>query len=347
MRVATCLAFLPIWRWGPLRIPASRPSSEADPIDAQVGMLIRAIKHEKSAIGARVRKFGLAIAEIPPRLARSNQLIFLCGANRPVGCPSARREAVKRFVEELSSDHRVIFAETVFGELAKLGHSRNFLDLEDEISDIADKIIIVLESPGAFCELGAFSHKRLRKKLVIINDLKFKVQKSFINDGPIDAAAKEGAPVLWYPMAADGVHSVDGIGATFSELKKALDVKKSGRGSPVSGDISILEAKKVSLYFVHDLVLFTGPVSHEELIAFLVVAFERKNYDMLKRLLGVLRSAGLVGSFDASGEWLYESSVGTPFLEYDFNVTGLLAAFRSFHLRSQPARVGQWWTSPA
>lgn len=301
-------------------------------------MLIRAINQDKNAIGVRVKKFGLAIAASPPLLGRSNQLLFLCGANRATGVPSARREAIKRFVEQLSPDYRVIYAEGVFSELTKIGHSKNVLDLEHEISDIADKILIVLESPSAFCELGAFAHQSIRKKLVIVNNSEFRGQNSFINTGPIAAAEEVKSPVIWYPMTPGGIHSVDGIGATFKALKEAIEVKTSGRGVRVTGDISKLEAKKASLYFIHDLVLFTGPVSHEELIEILVVAFGKKSYDILKRLLGVLRSAELIRSFDASGSWVYESTIGTPFLHFNFNVNALMAAFRSFHLRNQPSR---------
>lgn len=205
-------------------------------------MLIRALNHHNSAVGARVRKFGLVTKASPTLLSRTNQLMFLCGANRAAGVPSARREAIKRFIESISPEFRVIYAEGVFDELAKIGHSTNVLDLEHEISDIADKILIVLESPSAFCELGAFAHQRLREKLVIINDSAFKAQQSFINAGPIAAALEVDAPVLWYPMTADGVHKVDGIGATFKSLKEAVQGKSAGRGVRIAGDISVLAA---------------------------------------------------------------------------------------------------------
>lgn len=301
-------------------------------------MLIRALKHHNSAVGARVRKFGLATMASPPLLARTNKLMFLCGANRNAGVPSARREAIKRFIEGTSPDFRVIYAEGVFSELTKIGHSRNVLDLEHEISNIADKILIVLESPSAFCELGAFAHLSLREKLVIINNSEFKTQNSFINAGPIAAAMEVKAPILWYPMAPEGVSRLDGIGATFKGLKESIEGASSVRAIRIAGDISVLEAKKTSLFFVHDLVLFAGPVSHEELVQFLVVAFGKKPYDMLKRLLGVLRAADLIRSFDAAGTWVYESTTDRPFLRYSANVNSLMAALRSFHLRTQPVR---------
>ena len=301
-------------------------------------MLTRALEHTNSAVGRRIRKFGLALAASPPLLARANQLIFLCGANRSVGVPSVRREAIKRFVEGLSVDYRVVYAEGVFAELIKIGHSKNVLDLEHEISDIADKILIVLESPSAFCELGAFAHQTFRKKLVIINDSQFKAGLSFINTGPIAAAVEAKAPVLWYPMAASGIQTLDGIGATFNSLKEAIDDRPATRSVRVSRDLSELSATKTSLYFVHDLVLFAGPLSHEELVSVLVTAFGKKNYDMLKRLLGVLRAAGLIRSYDAGGTWVYRSTTEKPFMRFKANIDSLTAAFRVFHLRTHPER---------
>ena len=61
------------------------------------------------------------------------------------------------------------------------------MSLEHQITAIADKIVIVLESESALCELGAFTHKDLRKKLVVINDSRFRASESFINTGPIAA----------------------------------------------------------------------------------------------------------------------------------------------------------------
>lgn len=303
-------------------------------------MLSRALKHDKSAISTRVKKFGLAVLAGPCFLARANQLMFLCGANRSAGVPSARREAIKRFIEGLSPDYRVIYAEGVFNELIKIGHNRNVLDLEHEISDIADKILIVLESPSAFCELGAFAHQSFRKKLIIINDLRFKTQQSFINTGPIAAAEEVRAPVLWYPMGS-GVEVVDGIGATFKPLNDAIASKPAHGAARINDDLSNLAATKESLYFVHDLVLFAGPLSYQELVEVLIVGFGKKNYDMLKRLLGVLRAAGLLRSFDAAGTWVYQSTIAKPFLRYPANVDSLMASLRAFHFRTQPARFAR------
>lgn len=303
-------------------------------------MLKRDILSERSATSIRLKKFGLALKASPLSLSRADQLIFLCGANARPNVPSARREALKKFIQAISPRYRVVYAEAVFNELAKIGSNRkNVLDLEHEISNIADKIVVVLESPSAFCELGAFAHPALRDKLVVINDSRFQSESSFINTGPIAAMLEAQAKVLWYPMAPNGLTVLDGIGATFNDLRAALHPRLLPGSKHVEGDIANLAANKPSLYFVHDLVLFTGPVTHEELILVLIQLFGDKSYDILKRLLGVLRSAGLVQSHEiGKGTWVYRADSAEPYLTYSGNISALTASFRVNHLKNNPRR---------
>ena len=285
-------------------------------------------------------RFGLAIKAGPPSLSRAKQLIFLCGANRSIGIPSFRREAIKRFIESISDNYKVIFAEPVFNELLKIGLSKNTLDLEHEISAVADKIVIILESESAFCELGAFAHKTLRTKLVVINNSRFRSSSSFINTGPIAAMAEVKSPVLWYPMSPTGHISLDGVGAVFSDLKDALKPKATKRNIAVEGEITDLKIDKLSLYFVHDLVLFAGPLSHKELIEVLKITFGSKPYNPLSPLLSFLRAAGLIASFNVAGTWVFRAVSNIPFLNYGISTSPLMSAFRSFHLKNSPERFG-------
>ncbi len=307
-------------------------------IDALVGMLSRALIQNRGTIGTRIRAFGQAIARDPVYLARASQLIFLCGASHESGRPSARREALRRFLHSQSPDLRVVYAEGVLSELAKIGHNKNVLDLEHEISNIADRIIIVVESVGAVCELGAFAHESLRRKLVVINDEHYRTAKSFLNEGPIAALSEAKAPVFWYPMASTGINKVDGIGATFSPLAKELLGKTSAGSSRQIITPTQLKTNKVSLYFVHDLVLMAGPISLGELVELLKFLFGDRSYDPLKQLLGVLRAADFLVSNYISDTWIYTSTNPKPFLRYKCDVASLMASFRAFHLRTNPQR---------
>lgn len=303
-------------------------------------MLKRDIRSHRSAIGIRLAKFGRALKAGPFFLARADQLIFLCGANTAPGHPSPRRTALKRFIEDISSLYHVVYAEGVFTELTKIAQNRkNVLDLEHEISRIADKIVIVLESPSAFCELGAFAHPALRDKLVVVNDTRFQMETSFINTGPLAALVECESPVLWYPMSSNSASKVDGIGAVFAQLEQALYPKTVSGRIRVDQDLAKLEANKLSLYFVHDLVLFTGPVTHDELVSVLMQLFGDRSFDMLKRLLGVLRSANLILSRKVEDVWVYRALKDEPYLQYTCDASSLTAAFRLNHLKHNSRRL--------
>ncbi|MGL5067733.1 MAG: retron St85 family effector protein [Sarcina sp.] len=60
------------------------------------------------------------------------------------------------------------------------------LTFEELLAELSEEIIIIVESPGTLCELGAFTVKdKFLKKLIVINDKAFRDQKSFINEGPV------------------------------------------------------------------------------------------------------------------------------------------------------------------
>lgn len=309
-----------------------------DSIVAEVGMLNRVINSEQSAIGIRLREFSAELHRAPPLISGAAKLFFLCGANQPSGAASVRRHAIKRFIENRCETYRVVYAEHVLNELVKLGHSGNLLDLEHDISRIADSILIVLESPSAFCELGAFSHVALRNKLIIINDEKFASAQSFINLGPIAAAKSANSPVFVYPMRSPGLEHIDGIGKVFNDLSMVLDVTSSPRHSAIREKLSDLDANKSCMYFAHDLVALLGPVSYPELIDALKVIFGPGDYKKFARLLGILIAARFVETFGVDGKPIYRSALSNTFLKYRTNTNSLIAACRQFHLKKNPLR---------
>lgn len=295
--------------------------------------------HNKSATGIRLEKFGLALMASPPFLLKSRQLIFLCGANQSANTPSVRRATLKAFIHKISASSKVLYAEGVFNELRKLGKQKNALDLEHLISEIADKIIIILESESAFCELGAFAKEDLRKKLIVINNSAFKESESFINTGPIAAITEAKSPVIWYPMSLTGKTVLDGIGATYSEIDKAINQAPKSLSKIDILQLAAMSMKKECLYFVRDLVLLAGPITHAEIIDILKYLFKGKSYDLVSNLLGILRESGLVVSREVSkGIWVYHATDTDFFLKYQYDLNPLMASFRTFHMRNNPNR---------
>lgn len=112
--------------------------------------------------------------------------IFLCGG-------ASKEEAEFRCklgdrISSIKSKYRysVFYPESLFLELI-LGHkSYDLLSLENLLANSVNTVVIPLQSPGTFTELGAFSnHSGLNNKLTIIIDPKYEHNNSFINTGPI------------------------------------------------------------------------------------------------------------------------------------------------------------------
>lgn len=117
--------------------------------------------------------------------------VFLCGGAGEKD--AALRDDVRGALERIRSRqwyHRVYYPEEMFIEVS-LGHQRNqlnkdMLSLENFLAQSAHAVAILLNSPGTFAELGAFSNNQdYRNKLIVIIDTKYRHKRSFINSGPV------------------------------------------------------------------------------------------------------------------------------------------------------------------
>jgi hypothetical protein len=98
---------------------------------------------------------------------------------------------------------RVRLAEDI-GRWLDQGTFADLLEVEEYVADLADLIVLSVESPGSIAELGAFSAlERVRPKLLAIVNKRFK-EPSFISDGPVRRLQLIGSPVYkyaWYPSS--------------------------------------------------------------------------------------------------------------------------------------------------
>jgi hypothetical protein len=90
-----------------------------------------------------------------------------------------------------------MFIELIFGH-----QKQDLLTLENLLADSANVVVILLQSPGTFTELGAFTnYDRLCNKLIIIMNPKYAPSRSFINLGPIRYLKKNTkSKILYSPM---------------------------------------------------------------------------------------------------------------------------------------------------
>lgn len=267
--------------------------------------------------------------------------VFLCGANIDDDTISERRSALMAFAKEHLPRFQFFLAEKVLPILKKEGHKGNILDIENEISVFADKIIIVLESASTFTELGAFSHKELRQKLIVINDSKFKTSKSFINEGPIEAIKEVSGEnqVIYYKMRGDGVRKLDSIGDIYSPLYEILNEKKRRRirPSPITFEECNpgINFNKKSVMMVHDLIYFSGPIKYDELIRVLLLIFGQASYNKLKAHTAFLvATESLIRAEDDC----YRSRLDNPYYNYKFDFHSLISVYRNYLLKFCPER---------
>lgn len=302
-------------------------------------MLDLIIRRDRQIHG-ELLKLSWAIAQSKVYRPKTLQkFIFLCGANKTDGEVSERRRAILDFADKNLPHTRFFLAERMLDTLKKEGHSANLIDIESEICNFADNIIIVLESPSAFAELGAFAHHmELRKKIIVINDLRFKDTESFINLGPI-AAIKEKAgeaSIIHYRMSTDGIELRDSIGEVFSALAFFFKAPRKKYATPINLEECnpAMHFSKESAMFVHDLIFFTGPIKHKELIVVLNIIYKSGNFKLSEHV-AILTAFNSI-SRDERG--YFRTLLQCTYFEYRFDFSWLMFTFRSRFLRFDSAR---------
>lgn len=143
-------------------------------------------------IASKIKKEFLDESRDPSKIS-----IFLCGG---------KKEYLfrKKVGEKLASIHSgytysVYYPEDMFIELI-LGHQKyDLLSLENLLADSVNAVVILLQSPGTFTELGAFAnHQKLANKLLVVIEPSYRRAGSFINRGPIRYLEKKTKSKLLY-----------------------------------------------------------------------------------------------------------------------------------------------------
>ncbi|MGP6381354.1 retron St85 family effector protein [Yersinia bercovieri] len=109
--------------------------------------------------------------------------VFLCGGDVTNEVYGRHKMAV---LFSKFKKYEILYPEDLFDDLLAGQGQYSLLSLENMLAEAVDVIVIFPESPGSYAELGAFSNNsELAKKLICIQDNRFKSKKSFINYGPI------------------------------------------------------------------------------------------------------------------------------------------------------------------
>jgi hypothetical protein len=146
-------------------------------------------------------------------IIQPQKLVFVCGgkASGVGGAPTSLRELLLQHSAANGQNGKfggadVLLAEEAMNALANSSFS-NLLDLEEYIAAIVDSVILIVESPGSMCELGAFvKTSEIREKLVVILPGDHKNVPSFITKGAVDFLTEHhaNAQVLGFHWKVEG-----------------------------------------------------------------------------------------------------------------------------------------------
>jgi hypothetical protein len=181
------------------------------------------------------------------RFRRLDPVIFLCGA-----AASQPRDTLRDYLHRHLPNVSVFYAERVWEQIAS-SSGRSALKMESDLALLADLLVVIVESPGTFAELGAFSlSDELRKKLLPIVDERYFNQQSFISTGPLRWIDSDSnfKPTIYAPLKRI-LEAVDQVEERISRIPKSRTVKID----------DLAESPKHLLFFLCDLISVIHPAT--------------------------------------------------------------------------------------
>jgi hypothetical protein len=243
------------------------------------------------------------------RFRRVDPVLFLCG-----GSQSPRRDSLRDYLRKTNPHLGLFYAERVWEHIASRANS-GALKIEADLADLADLVVVVVESPGTFAELGAFSlSDRLRKKLLAILDERYREDPSFINTGPVQWINQESdfKPVIYGPL--------DRILETVDQIEERIERIASPKLVAIS-DLSL--SPKHLLFFLCDLIAVIHPATVEMVNYYLArIAPSLSGGENAHTLIGLAEAMGLLsahGILSGEKKQVFFSPATHDALERPFN----------------------------
>lgn len=195
------------------------------------------------------------------------KFVFLCGAAYSENeYEETNRGIIDRYLKSKTKNIFIVLSEKLWED--SFDSNIDLLTFEEFLAEVSDAIILFVESPGSFCELGAFAYaeKLFSDKLIIVIDERHKKDKSFIITGPTAKAQKDGAKIIYAPLNGTGLLSSAELRTTIDELYKEFASKSSQNnkrhpnkdGGSISINTFILE--------LLELIKIVQPINRKDLI---------------------------------------------------------------------------------
>ncbi len=196
------------------------------------------------------------------------KFVFLCGAaySNDEEYRKTNRGIIEKYLKTKSDDVFIVLSEKLWED--SFDSNIDLLTFEEFLAEISDSIILFVESPGSFCELGAFAYadKLFADKLIIVIDEKYENDKSFIITGPAAKAKKDGAKIIYAPIGGKGLLSSFALRNAIDEKTKDFASKTSGVNKRTSNKCEDEVSINSFIIELIELIKILQPVSRKDLI---------------------------------------------------------------------------------
>lgn len=213
------------------------------------------------------------------------KFIFLCGKgfNSTEEYKLSNRGIIDSFIKKLLPDTHIVLSEQMWED--RFDNSIDLLIFEEFLAEVSDSIILFVESPGSFCELGAFSYADtlFSDKLIIIMDKKYRGSKSFITTGPALKAKKDGSKIVYAEIENRAVLSSSELRTEILDMAQTFKSKRSGLNKRVVN--SDQDHVYISSFLVEilEIIRLVQPISDQDLLQLYKEIKQFDGFTLVKR----------------------------------------------------------------
>lgn len=259
------------------------------------------------------------------RVKNTPNLIFLCGGPQQSVKSPRYRSVRDYFFRHLKTNNPAIAPRVRLAEDISrwFDHSTftDLLEVEEYVADLADLIILFVESAGSIAELGAFSAlAKVQPKVLAVVNKTFK-EPSFISDGPARRLNElQGSSIFkysWNPSTRHINHkdNLEVFKDLSEEICDTLERRQQQRGA---NEHSLdLKSHGHAMLMVADLVDIVVVATLTDIQDCLKVLGRDVHRSTLQKYLFLLKALKLIGE-EQLDDCFYVGQGGGPYIAYDF-----------------------------
>lgn len=186
-------------------------------------------------------------------------------------------------MKKLLPDVHIVLSEDLWED--GFNDSIDLLSFEEFLAEVSDAIILFVESPGAFCELGAFAYADalFSDKLFIVMDEKYRDSQSFISTGPVLKAKENGSKVVYAQIENGALLASNELRTEMLALTETVKTKRSAMNKrTINNDENRVNISSFILEIL-ELLRLSQPITSTDLIQLYKEIKGFKSFTFVKR----------------------------------------------------------------